>query len=165
MMLLNLPARAESANPSAVASSQPFQPGNLTDLHLPGGWRLQHRLQASAQHVIEIYDVSRDLVGLVASTQHSLVSIDAAWRGLAAAARGERRWWALAVGHALRDAAPCITFAGRTPGGRVRRTIVAPVVVDGLWVAMVSGRQATVSLRQGPHERLHRVAPTIRGRP
>jgi hypothetical protein len=130
MMPRNLPARAESANPSGVASSQPSQPGNLTDLQLAGGWRLQHRLQASARHVIEIYDVSRDLVGLVASTRQPLVSI-----------------------------------AGRSPGGRVRRTIVEPVVVDGLWVAMVSGRQATVSLRQGPHQRLHRVSPTIRGRP
>jgi hypothetical protein len=164
MMLRNCPARAESVNPSGVASFQHSQAGNLTDLQLPGGWRLQHRLQASARHVIEIYDVSRDLVGLVASTRQPLVSIDAAWRGLAAG-WGEREWWALAVGHALRDTDPCITFAGRSPGGRVRRTIVEPVVVDGLWVAMVSGRQATVSLRQGPHQRMHRVSPTIRGRP
>jgi hypothetical protein len=138
---------------------------NLTDLQLPGSWRLHHHVETNARRIIEIYDASCDLVGLVASTQHPLVCIDAAWRGLTAKPEGERRWWALAIGHAHRDTDPCIVFASKSPSGGVRRTIVTPLVVDGLWVATVSGRQATVSLRQGPHQCLHRISPTIRGRP
>jgi hypothetical protein len=156
-----------SSTPGAGINRATLMPStaNLTELQLPGGWRLHHHVEANARRVIEIYDASCDLVGLIASTQQPLVSIDAAWRGLTAEAEGERRWWALAIGHAHRDTDPCIVFAGKPARGGVQRTMVTPVVVDGLWVATVSGRQATVSLRQGPHQYLHRVSPTIRGRP
>jgi hypothetical protein len=134
------------------------------DVRLPGGWWLRHFVQATGQRVIEIHDTSRDLVALVASATWPHVSIDAAWRGFSAMATGERRWWALAVGHARRGTDPTVTFASRLPRGQVRRLTVTPNVIDGLWVAMAFGPQGTVSLRQGPHQRVHRISPTFRAR-
>jgi hypothetical protein len=135
------------------------------DLHLPGGWRLSHFVQPTGQRVIEIHDTSRDLVAFVASATRPVVSIDAAWRGLGADPAGEQQWWALAIGHARRKPDPQVTFASRFAHGQVRRTTVTPNVVDGLWVALVSGRQGTVTFRQGPHQCIHRISPTFRGRP
>ena len=123
--------------------------GCLSNLELPGGWHLHHHMETSGRRLIEIYDVSRDLVGFVASTDQPLVSIRAAWRGLTREADGDRRWWTLAIGHANLHAQPCVTFTSRTRDRRLLRTIVTPVAIDGLWVLMVSGRQTTVSLRQG----------------
>jgi hypothetical protein len=127
----------------------PQRLGCLSNLELPGGWHLHHHMETSGRRLIEIYDVSRDLVGFVASTDQPLVSIGAAWRGLTREADGDRRWRTLAIGHANLHAQPCVTFTSRTRDRRLLRTIVTPVAIDGLWVLMVSGRQTTVSLRQG----------------
>jgi hypothetical protein len=122
-------------------------------------------METSGRRLIEIYDVSHELVGFVASTDQPLVSTGAAWRGLTIEADGARRWWTLAIGHANVHAQPRVTFTSRTRDGRLLRTIATPVAIDGLWLTMVSGRQATISFRQGSQRHLCRASPTIRGRP
>jgi hypothetical protein len=134
------------------------------NVQLPGGWGLRHLVQATGPRVIEIYDTSRDMVGFVASTKRPIASIAAAWRGFSADRSGERHWWALAIGHAHRDTEPQVSFASLSSRGHVRRMTVIPTVTDGLWVAMATGRQGTVRLRQGPLQRTCRVAPTFHGR-
>ena len=139
--------------------------GHPTDIQLHWGWRIRHLGTGAGRRVIEIYDASRELIALVASTTRPLVSIDSAWRGYHADDLGEPHWWALAIGHAHRKSCPLVTFGSRSPGGQVRRVTVTPDVIGGLWVAAVPGRRATVSLRQGPDWRIRGISPTYRGRP
>ncbi|MCW2538426.1 MAG: hypothetical protein JWN95_151 [Frankiales bacterium] len=136
-----------------------------SNLELPGGWCLQHHMKARGRRLIQIYDVSGALVGFVASTDQPLVSVGAAWRGLTRDAGADPRWWTLAIGHANLDPQPSVTFTSRLRDRRLLRTVVTPVAIDGLWVTMVAGRQATVSLQQGPRRHQHRVLPTFQGRP
>jgi hypothetical protein len=139
--------------------------GCLSKLELPGGWRLDHQLEARGRRLVQIFDVSRALVGFVASTDQPIVAVGAAWRGLTQEADGDRRWWTLAIGHAGLQPPPSVTFMRRHQDRRLLRTVVTPVAVDGLWAMVVSGRQATVRLRQGSRQHLHRVWPTFQGRP
>lgn len=149
----------------AALSPTSLRLGRPSTLELPGGWRLHHRLEAKGRRLIEIYDVSRALVGFVASTNRTLVSVDAAWRGLTLTAGGDRRWWTLALGHAALQFPPSVTFMRRNRDQRLIRTVVVPLSVEGMWVTMVSGRQTSVSLRQGSRQHHHRVWPTFQGRP
>jgi hypothetical protein len=138
--------------------------GCPTDLQLRSGWRVRHFTEGTGRRVIEIYDVSRERVALVASSMRPLVSIDAAWRGHQVGVSGQSQWWALAIGHAYGESIPLVTFGSRSSGGQVRRVAVTPDIIDGLWLAMVPGRQATVSLCQRPHHPVRGISPTYRGR-
>jgi hypothetical protein len=142
------------------------RPGSSTEVELPGGWRLRHEVRPINRNVLEVFDACLDLVGLVASTGRGSASIDAAWRGCTADTDPERRWWSLAMGHLgadSRDADATVAFLGRLPDGRRRRTIVTPIVIDGLWIAMVSARRDAVTLHQGNRRYVQRILPTLRG--
>jgi hypothetical protein len=116
--------------------------------------------------VFEIFDARHDLVGLAASTGQPCVSVDAAWRGIRndAGLGQRRRWWAVAMGHVHGEARPSVTFVGRLPDGRLRRTSLTPFVAERLWIAVVLGRPGAVTLRQGAAECVMRISPTWRGR-
>jgi hypothetical protein len=114
--------------------------------------------------VFEIFDAYHDLAGLTASTGHPRNSVDAAWRGHRYDAGTGRRWWALAMGHADVDLSPTVTFVGRLPRGYARRTTITPIVVDGLWIAVLSGRHSAVALQQGASHHVMRISPTWGGR-
>jgi hypothetical protein len=98
------------------------RPGSSTDVELPGGWLLRHHVRPAKRNVLEVFDARRDLVGLVASTGRVSASIDAAWRGRINDTHSERRWWSLAMGHVDRETEASVTFLGRLPNGRPRRT-------------------------------------------
>lgn len=140
-----------------------LRPGSSTDIELPGGWLLRHRVRPSNRNVLEVFDAGRDLVGLVATTGRASASIDAAWRGRTDDADPERRWWSLAMGHVVGDTDAFVTFLGRLPGGRLRRTTVKPIVIDGLWIAMVPARRDVVALHQRTRHCMQRIVPTLRG--
>jgi hypothetical protein len=110
------------------------------------GWRIRWRLQPDGRAVIEVWDETGVLTGLVVGTRLPIVSADAGWRGTARGADGAKRWWALAIGHALAGTGrPAVTFTRGMPGSRhARRTTVRPATTGGLWVAAVTGRYTTV---------------------
>jgi hypothetical protein len=128
------------------------------------GWRLRRRVQPNGRAVIEIADETDDLIGLITSTHLPILSVDAAWRGRAYLADGTRQWWALAIGHApAGDDEPAVTFTRRLGArGNPRRTVVRPSRLQGLWIAAVPGLHTTVSCRQGPEQRIRRLAPAPR---
>jgi hypothetical protein len=107
--------------------------GCVSELKLHSGWRIRYVNEPTGRDIIEIYDVSCDLVGFVASASRPLISIDAAWRGHFTDDSGRRQWWALAIGHAPVESAPLVTFGSRSSSGQLRRTTVAPTVGGGLW--------------------------------
>jgi hypothetical protein len=125
------------------------------------GWRLRQRPQRNGRVAIEINDATGDLVGLITSTNLPMLSVDGGWRGRAYLADGTRRWWALAIGHATAsNEDPAVTFTRRLgPHGNPRRTVVRPVLLQGLWIAAVPGLHTTVTCRQGPERRIQRLGP------
>ncbi|MCW2545576.1 MAG: hypothetical protein JWN96_36 [Mycobacterium sp.] len=139
------------------------RPGSSTDVELPGGWLLRHRVPTIKRCVLEVFDARHDLVGLVASSARASASIDEAWRGYTDDTHSERRWWSLAMGHVDGDPDALVTFLGRRPDGRTGRTTVMPIVIDGLWIAMVPARRDVVTLHHGTRDFVHRIAPTLRG--
>jgi hypothetical protein len=141
-----------------------LRPGTSVTVDFRGGWLLRHYVRWNGRSVFEIFDANHDLVGLIASTGHPRSSVDAAWRGHRNDDDLGPRWWALAMGHVEGDARPSVRFAGRLPHGRVRRTTVTPIVVNGLWIAVVVGRHGSVTLRQGAFQQVMRISPTWRGR-
>jgi hypothetical protein len=128
------------------------------------GWRLYHRRQSNGRRVIEINDVAGDLVGLITSTNLPMLSVDAAWRGRSELVDDTRQWWALAFGHASAgDDDPAVTFSRRLgPSRHIRRTVVRPSRVHGLWVAAVPGLYSSVTCRQGTEHRIRRLAAVPR---
>jgi hypothetical protein len=128
------------------------------------GWRLRQRLQRNGRAAIEISDDTGDLVGLITSTNLPMLSVDGAWRGRTHLADGARRWWALAIGHALTsDDDPAVTFTRRLgPHGNPHRTIVRPALLQGLWIAAVPGLHTTITCRQGTEHRIRRLGPVPR---
>jgi hypothetical protein len=134
-------------------------------VQLPGGWLLRHRVPTTKRSVLEVFDARHDLVGLVASSGGASASIDAAWRGSTDDMHPERRWWSLAIGHVDGDGDALVTFLGRRPDGGTRRTTVTPIVIDGLWIAMVSARRDVVTLHHQMRDYVHRITPTLRGCP
>ncbi|MDQ1607000.1 MAG: hypothetical protein QOJ18_1367 [Microbacteriaceae bacterium] len=141
-----------------------LRPGSSTTGGLPGGWLLRHHVRSNGRSVFEILDAHHDTVGLTANTGHPRNSVDAAWRGHWNDPGVGRRWWALAMGHVDGDARPSVTFVGRLPNGCARRTSITPIVVDGLWIAVVFGRHGAVTLRQGAFHHVMRISPTWRSR-
>jgi hypothetical protein len=140
------------------------RPGSSTTGGLPGGWLLRHYVRSNGRSVFEILDAHHDLAGLIASTDQLRNSVDTAWRGHRNDAGVGRRWWALAMGHVDVDASPSVTFVDRLPHGCARRTTITPIVVDGLWIAVVVGRHSAVTLRTGGFHQVMRISPTWRGR-
>jgi hypothetical protein len=140
-----------------------LRPGSSTDVELPGHWLLRHQVRSTNRSVLEVFDARRDLVGLVASSGRASASVDAAWRGRTGDTHPERLWWSVAMGHVDGDTDAVVTFVGRHPGGRQRRTTVTPIVVDGLWIAMVLARRDAVTLHQGTRHYVQRISPTLRG--
>jgi hypothetical protein len=145
-------------------SRTPLEPGKTFDLDLPGGWHLHLHVDRRGQHRIETYDVADELVGFVASTDQPLVAVGAAWRWLTREPTA-RRWWTLAIGHATLSEEPQVTFTSRSRDRRLLRTVITPVAIGGLWMTVVPGRHGVVAVCQGSQQHLHRVSPTISGRP
>ncbi|MGX7677530.1 hypothetical protein ACSMXN_01390 [Jatrophihabitans sp. DSM 45814] len=132
------------------------------DLCLPGGWRVHHRGHAASREWIEVYDASRDLVGLVTTTDRRMVSVAGAWRQFVPGAMRGSRWWTLAIGHASDVGEARVTFGRKSRSGPVLRTFVTPRVRAGLWIALVSGPQLTVSIEQGMCRHRQFVIPRAR---
>ncbi|MDX6255829.1 MAG: hypothetical protein QOJ11_2163 [Frankiales bacterium] len=159
-----MPAAMPSGLPSSDAGLHTPSAQELLDLSpaLDSGWRVERKLRDDGASVLEVFDSTGDTVGLVASRPRALVAIDAAWRGVTWDQDRRPRWWAVAIGHALRDTDLWVSFAKRRRNGGVRRTPAAIAAADGLWVAVAAGHQTTVSLRQGRHDHVQRVSATFR---
>jgi hypothetical protein len=159
-----MPAAMPSGLPSGDAGLHTPSAQELLDLSpaLDSGWRVERKLRDDGASVLEVFDSTGDTVGLVASRPRALVAIDAAWRGVTWDQDRRPRWWAVAIGHALRDTDLWVSFAKRRRNGGVRRTPAAIAAADGLWVAVAAGHQTTVSLRQGRHDHVQRVSATFR---
>ena len=156
----------------AHASSQhraaEMQTGLPVQVRLPsGGWQVGFQTRPDGRTVVEVTDPDGALAGLVASAAVSILSIDAGWAGWVAGPGGDRRWWALAIGHASPAAdQPAVTFIRGTGRGRLR---VPPQTVDGLWlvhdglwVAAAVGHYTHVRLTARSVSRLRRLQPSSR---
>ena len=152
--------QSEGCHDASLGWESAIREGARAEVHLPGNFELRSHVHSSGRRTIEIYDPSGDLVGFVASTSLEIVSVDAAWRGLAIGPHGEGFWWALAMGHTVGGSSPSVTFTRRLAQGRERRLAVATGAVDGLWVATASGLHTTVSLRHGSRHVARRLIPT-----
>jgi hypothetical protein len=147
------------ATPRAGAGYELRPHAEEAKFSLPSGWTLFRR-QGPARTSIEIHDAQGDMVGLVASTTRlPIATVDAGWRGFERTPDGGRSWWALAIGHGWSTPAGVVTFTRRLSPGRVRRQVVSPVIVDGLWVAAAAGRYTAVTFRQGANEDARRLRP------
>lgn len=128
------------------------------------GWQVHYEHQRSGRAAIEVTDDTGELIGLVASTDLAMLSIDAAWRGRRTVSDGTRQWWALAIGHAsVGQEDPVVTFTRRV-GARGRRghpirTLVRPALWRGLWIATAPGLHTTITAEQGMDYRIRRLAP------
>src|SRR5229473_350251 len=72
------------------------------DMSVPAGtvqWQVGFRTQHDGRTVIEVTGQDGSLAGLVASSRLPILSVDAGWCGAAREPDGDRRWWALAIGH------------------------------------------------------------------
>jgi hypothetical protein len=120
----------------AVTGTAPtvMSAGPQVRVRLPaGGWQVGFRFQLDGRMVVEVTDPGGSLVGLVASTQLPVLSIDGGWIGSAPGLAGVRQWWALAIGHVPAGTGqPAVTFTRRIRRGRIA---LPPGAVDGLWVA------------------------------
>src|SRR5689334_2224145 len=96
--------------------------GPPRQVRLPsGGWQVGFRMWPDCRTVVEVTDPGGALAGLVASAAVSIVSIDAGWAGWDAGPGGDRRWWALAIGHASPATdQPAVTFVRGTGRGRLK---------------------------------------------
>jgi hypothetical protein len=144
------------------------QAGPPVQVRLPsGGWQVGFRMWPDGRTVIEVTDPGGALAGLVASAAVSIVSIDAGWAGWDAGPGGDRRWWALAIGHAPPATdQPAVTFIRGTGRGRLKlppQTVDGLWLVhDGLWVAAATGHYTHVRLTARSITRLRRLQPSSR---
>jgi hypothetical protein len=108
-----------------------MQTGLPVQVRLPsGGWQVGFQTRPDGRTVIEVSAPDGALAGLVASAAVSIVSIEAGWAGWVAGPGGDRRWWALAIGHAPPATdPPAVTFIRVTGRGRLK---LPPQTVDGL---------------------------------
>jgi hypothetical protein len=128
------------------------------------GWRIHQGLQRNGRAAIEVTDDTGELIGLIASTDLAMLSIDAAWRGRSTRSDGTRRWWALAIGHAsVGEVDPVVIFTRRVgargQAGHPSRTLVRPSLWRGLWIAAAPGLHTTITAEQGPEHRIRRLSP------
>ena len=145
-----------------------MQVAPLVQVRLPaGGWQVGFRTGPDGRTVVEVTEPDGALAGLVASAAVSIVSIDAGWAGWVAGPGGDRRWWALAIGHAPPAAdQPAVTFIRGTGRGRLK---VPPqtadglwLALDGLWVAAATGHYTHVQLTARSVTHLRRLQPSSR---
>jgi hypothetical protein len=131
---------------------------------LPGGWLLRRRTDPEGLR-LELIDPDGSCLAAVTGGRWPAFTIERAWRGYG---YGETtgRWWAMAIGRAERRAPLKVTFTGRKPrstrGHRDSvpgRTVVTPMVVDGLWVAVVPGLQFAVTCRQDTRVNVRHLEP------
>ena len=161
--------RTPSSVTSPIPATEHFGPP--IRMWLPaGGWQVGFRVQRDGRTVVEVTDADGTLAGLVASSRLPILSIDAGWRGCTRDPAGDRRWWALAIGHVPAEAAqPSVTFTlarGTIRHGR-RLSAALPraaeslwVVRDGLWVAAATGHYSLVRLTtQSSTQLLQRLHP------
>jgi hypothetical protein len=153
-----LPDTVARPTSRAIAQYSPATPTRSMTLPL-SGWRVDRREDHDGRAVLEVTDADGDLVALAGSTRRPMLSVDAAWRGVAADAEYQHRWWALAIGHAGSNGAPpAVTFTRRvTVTGSIRRTVVEPYVWHGLWIAAVPGLYTSISCSQDGAHRLRRL--------
>jgi hypothetical protein len=162
--------------PDAMAGTVVGRVGSEVCVRLAvSGWCIRWRLQPDDRTVIEVYDETGVLTGLVVGTRLPIVSADVGWRGKVRGADGDKWCWALAIGHTPAGTGrPAVTFTHGMPGSRrVRRTTVRPAAMGGVWVAAVTGRYTTVCCQLTSPEPTHltaaaqlacRLAP-VTGRP
>jgi hypothetical protein len=134
-----------------------------------GGWQVGFRVQRDGRTVVEVIDAGGTLVGLVASSRLPILSIDAGWRGCTRDPAGDRRWWALAIGHVPAEAGqPSVTFTrargalrpGRRPSAALPRPVEGLWIArDGLWVAAAAGHYSLIQLTTHSSTRLQRLHP------
>ena len=145
-----------------------IQAGPPVQVRLPsGGWQVGFRTRPDGRTLVEVTDPDGALAGLVASAAVSILSIDAGWAGWARGPGGDRRWWALAIGHAPAAAGqPAVTFIRRTGRGRLKlppQTVDGLWLVhDGLWVAAATGHYTHVRLTARSVTHLRRLQPSSR---
>jgi hypothetical protein len=127
-----------------------------------GGWQVGFRVQRDGRTVVEVTDAGGTLAGLVASSRLPILSIDAGWRGCTRDPAGDRRWWALAIGHVPVEAGqPSVTFTrarGALRAGR-RPSAALPRAVEGLWVAAAAGHYSLARLTTPASTQLLRLRP------
>jgi hypothetical protein len=131
------------------------------------GWQVGFRVQRDGRTVVEVTDTDGTLTGLVASSRLPILSIDASWRGCTRDPAGDRRWWALAIGHVPAEAGqPSVTFTcrgsgirqGRRPAAALPRAVEGLWVArDGLWIAAAAGHYSLVRLTAQATTRLQRL--------
>jgi hypothetical protein len=128
------------------------------------GWRLRQRVQPNGRVVVEIFDATGELMGLITSTTLPMLTVDAAWRGRACLADGTHQWWALAIGHAFAsdDDLTAVFTLRLGPHNNPRRAVVRPARTQGLWIAAAPGLHTSVACRQGHEHRIRRLAPGAR---
>jgi hypothetical protein len=134
----------------------------LAELWLPNGWRVHHCALACGRQLIEVFDPTTDLVGLVAATKRPMVSVAGAWRQFLSRTTRDPHWWTLAIGHANGIGPARVAFGRKSRFGPLH-TFVSPTVSHGLWMAVVSGPQLTVRVEQGGHHHRQVVAACTRG--
>jgi hypothetical protein len=153
---------------SPIPATDQFGPP--IQVRLPaGGWQVGFRVQRDGRTVVEVTDANGTLAGLVASSRLPILSIDAGWRGCTGDLAGDRRWWALAIGHVPAEAGqPSVTFTrargalrpGRRPAAALPRPVEGLWVArDGLWVAAAAGHYSLVRLTTHASTRLQRLRP------
>jgi hypothetical protein len=133
-----------------------------------GGWQVGFRVQRDGRTVVEVTDTDGTLAGLVASSRLPILSIDASWRGCTHDPAGDRRWWALAIGHVPAEAGqPSVTFTrgggiwhARRPSAALPRAVEGLWIArDGLWIAAVAGHYSLVRLTAQSTTHLQRLQP------
>jgi hypothetical protein len=160
--------RALSPVTSPIPATDQFGPP--IRVRLPaGGWQVGFRVQRDGRTVVEVTDANGTLAGLVASSRLPILSIDASWRGCTGDPAGDRRWWALAIGHVPAEAGqPSVTFTrargalrpGRRPSAALPRPVEGLWIArDGLWVAAAAGHYSLVRLTTHSSTRLQRLRP------
>jgi hypothetical protein len=134
-----------------------------------GGWQVGFRVQRDGRTVVEVTDTDGTLAGLVASSRLPILSIDGSWRGCTRDPAGDRRWWALAIGHVPAEAGqPSVTFTrrgrsiphGHRPAAALPRAVQGLWVArDGLWIAAAAGYYSLVRLTGQSTTHLQRLQP------
>ena len=139
------------------------------ELGLPGGWLLRRPARSGCRGV-ELVDPDGTCLAALRTDTRPALTIEQAWRGLCCGPEAPG-WWALAIGRAEASPPLSVTFTGRrarrwrrdAAGGPVR-TVVEPLVEDGLWVAAVPGLHFAVTCRQGTHAHVVRRIERVPGR-
>jgi hypothetical protein len=134
-----------------------------------GGWQVGFRTGPDGRTVVEVTDPDGALAGLAVGAVPpvpAVLSIDAGWTGWTRDPGADRRWWALAIGHAPPAAGqPTVTFVRRAGNDRLKPPQTVDglwLVQDGLWVAAATGHYTHVRLTARSATRVQRLQPSSR---